>query len=182
MTKLGAVALLGLALLACEREKRELQTSPAAAARPLRVRLAPLQPGQPLPEPERPARETAYERNAFALNEGKRLFDWYNCSGCHAHGGGGMGPPLMDDEWIYGHEPQNVYDTIVSGRPNGMPSFGGHIPNDHVWKLVAYVRSLGQLTAKSASPGRSDTLYPGESEMKREGQEEPGRAPAEHPS
>lgn len=86
-----------------------------------------------------------------------------------------------DDEWIYGHEPQNIYDTIVSGRPNGMPSFGGHISNDHVWKLVAYVRSLGQLTGKSASPGRSDNLYPGESEMKREGKEEPGRAPAEHP-
>jgi len=175
MKRIFAILLL---LLACQRETRELQTTPAAASRPVRVRIPPLQPGQPLPDPHL---RSAYEVNAYQLNEGKRLFDWYNCSGCHAHGGGGMGPPLMDDEWIYGSDPVEIYDTIVSGRPNGMPSFGGHIPNDHVWKLAAYVRSLGQLTAKSASPGRSDSLYPGESEMKREGQEEPGSAPAEHP-
>lgn len=170
--------LAALALVACQREKRDFQSLAPSAARPVSVRIPPLQPGQPLPEPQG---RFDYERNAYQLNEGKRLFEWYNCSGCHAHGGGGMGPPLMDDEWIYGHEPQNIYDTIVAGRPNGMPSFGGHLPNDHVWKLVAYVRSLGQLTAKSPSPGRSDSLYPGESEMKREGQEEPGSAPAEHP-
>jgi cytochrome c oxidase cbb3-type subunit 3 len=167
-----------LALLGCPREKRELQASAPAASRPVRVRISPLQPGEVLPEA---VQESAYEVNAYQVNEGKRLFEGYNCVGCHSHGGGGMGPPLMDDEWIYGHEPQNIYDTIVSGRPNGMPSFGGHLSNDQVWKLVAYVRALGQLTGKSASPGRSDDLYPGESEMKREGQEEPVRAPAEHP-
>ena len=165
-------------LVGSEREKRELQSPPAGAARPVRVRAVSLQPGQPLPETQL---KTTYESNAYQLNEGKRLFEWYNCAGCHSHGGGGMGPPLMDDEWIYGYQPQNIYDTIVSGRPNGMPSFGGHIPNDQVWKLVAYVRALGQLTGKNQSPGRSDSLYPGESEMKREGQEEPGNAPAEHP-
>jgi cytochrome c oxidase cbb3-type subunit 3 len=30
----------------------------------------------------RPAHEV--ESNAFAVNQGKRLFRWYNCSGCHA--------------------------------------------------------------------------------------------------
>ena len=33
-----------------------------------------------------------YEENAFAVNQGKRLFRWYNCNGCHAQGGGNMGP------------------------------------------------------------------------------------------
>ena len=142
------------------------------------VRVGPLQPGAPLPDS---SKRSPYEENAYAVNEGKRLFDWYNCSGCHAHGGGGMGPPLMDDEWIYGSEPGHLYDTIVEGRPNGMPSYGGHIPNEQVWKLVAYVRALGQLTHKSASPGRNDSLYPGESEQYRQREEEPGRARAEHP-
>ena len=79
--------------------------------------------------PSRRRRRQARTRsNAYARREGKRLFSWYNCIGCHANGGGGMGPPLMDDEWIYGSEPANIFATIVEGRPNGMPSFGGSIP------------------------------------------------------
>src|SRR5581483_11928376 len=81
-----------------------------------------------------------------------------NCVGCHAHGGGGMGPPLMDQKWIYGSEPEQVYATIMEGRPNGMPSFRGKIPDDQVWKLVAYVRSLSGQTSKTAATGRNDEM------------------------
>ena len=86
-------------------------------------------------------------------SEGQRLFGWYNCAGCHANGGGGMGPPLMDDEWIYGSSPENIYTTIVQGRPNGMPSFAGKIPTPQVWMLVAYVRSLSALNTTGARVG-----------------------------
>jgi len=175
---IAMVLATATSLTSCKRETRRFRESPPSATPGGAVRVSALQPGV---LQDTTHVRNVYEGNAYAVSEGQRLFNWYNCSGCHANGGGGMGPPLMDDEWIYGYEPQNIFDTIVSGRPNGMPSFGGHISDDQVWKLVAYVRSLGQLTAKSASPGRSDDLYPGESEMKREGQEEPVRAPAEHP-
>jgi cytochrome c oxidase cbb3-type subunit 3 len=99
-----------------------------------------------------------YEGNAYALSEGQRLFSAYNCVGCHAHGGGGSGPPLMDDQWIYGGEPQQVYLTIVQGRPNGMPSFRGKIPENQVWQLAAYVRSLSGQASLAASPGRDDHM------------------------
>ena len=69
-----------------------------------------------------------YEENAYAIAEGKRLFSAYNCVGCHGHGGGGMGPPLMDDNWIYGEEPEQIFSTLVEGRPNGMPTFGAEDP------------------------------------------------------
>src|SRR6185312_8911545 len=36
-------------------------------------------------------RAAAYYDNAEAVNDGKRLFGQYNCSGCHSNGGGGMG-------------------------------------------------------------------------------------------
>ena len=52
-------------------------------------------------------------------------------AGCHANGGGGIGPPPIrkdQRDWIYGGEPSNVFDTIVKGRPNGMPTWGGKIP------------------------------------------------------
>src|SRR5689334_2564830 len=46
-----------------------------------------------------------YQGNAYALSQGKHLFEWFNCVGCHAHGGGAIGPPLMDADWIYGSAP-----------------------------------------------------------------------------
>jgi len=79
-----------------------------------------------------------------------------------------MGPPLMDEKWIYGSNPENIFATIVEGRPNGMPSFAGKIPEYQVWQLAAYVRSLGGLTDKGASPGRDDDMKgkPPENSMK----------------
>ena len=66
-----------------------------------------------------------YEGNAYALSEGKRLYSAFNCKGCHSEGGGAIGPPLMDDRWFYGFEPDQIFDTISRGQPNGMPAFGG---------------------------------------------------------
>jgi cytochrome c oxidase cbb3-type subunit 3 len=99
-----------------------------------------------------------YERNAYALATGKRLFTWYNCSGCHANGGGGSGPALMDDVWIYGGDARSIYQTIAAGRPNGMPAFGTHIPKDQIWQLVAYVRSLAGLAPQDGAPNRDDAF------------------------
>jgi len=139
----------------CWREKRDFRGAPAAAARFAPVRIAPLQPGQALPEQ---GVIGPYDNNAWAISEGQRLYGWYNCSGCHFQGGGGIGPPLMDDEWIYGSDPENIVATIVEGRPNGMPSFRGRIPNQQLWQVAAYVRSLAGLTPKAPSPGRDDDM------------------------
>jgi cytochrome c oxidase cbb3-type subunit 3 len=105
--------------------------------------------------------EKEFEENAYMVGEGKRLFSAFNCVGCHAHGGGGMGPALIDDQWIYGHEPAQIFCTIIEGRPNGMPSFGGKIPSLQVWQLAAYVRSLGGLVPGDAAPGRDDDMHGG---------------------
>jgi cytochrome c oxidase cbb3-type subunit 3 len=152
----GAVALLivTLAMSACKREKRDFVNLPPSSTAP-GVRLSDLHPGGGFPPP--PAK-TPYELNASALSEGKRLFGAYNCSGCHANGGGGIGPALMDDQWIYGAEADQIFHTIVEGRPNGMPSFGGKIPDYQVWQLAAYVRSLGGLAPKDAATSRSDHM------------------------
>ena len=99
-----------------------------------------------------------YGGNAYGTSEGKRLFAWMNCSGCHANGGGGIGPALMDAEWRYGGAPSEIYQTIVSGRPNGMPAFGNRLNTQQVWQLVAYVRSMSAQTPKWARPGRDDHM------------------------
>ena len=151
----AAVGLATVALAACQREQRDF-APPIRSVAPPPVRMSAIEPGAIATDT---TIERKYEDNAYALAEGKRLFGWYNCSGCHANGGGDKGPALMDDVWIYGSDPANVYSTIVEGRPNGMPSFGGHIPDNEVWELVAYVRSLSGLASSQAAPNRSDTMH-----------------------
>jgi cytochrome c oxidase cbb3-type subunit 3 len=92
------------------------------------------------------------------MSEGKRLFTWFNCTGCHGHGGGNIGPALMDDEWIYGGEIDEIYLTIAQGRPNGMPAFAGRIPRQQIWQIAAYVRSMGGFGPKAARPSRDDHI------------------------
>jgi cytochrome c oxidase cbb3-type subunit 3 len=144
-----------VAIGACQRESRHFEPMTSAAMTPPPVRMSELQPAASTPAPTPAPR---YEVNARALAEGKRLYDWYNCSGCHANGGGDKGPALIDDVWIYGSDPASLYATIVEGRPNGMPSFGGHIPDDQVWQLVAYVRSMSGLAAQDAASNRNEAI------------------------
>ncbi|HEY2818085.1 MAG TPA: c-type cytochrome [Casimicrobiaceae bacterium] len=129
------VLMMSFAAACCEREARTFA-----------------HPGEKEPE-------SRYEQNSFALSEGKRLYAWYNCDGCHAQGGGDKGPALMDDAWIYGSAPANIFQSIVEGRPNGMPSFGGRIPEQQVWEIVAYVRSMSGLVSQQAAPNRADAIH-----------------------
>jgi cytochrome c oxidase cbb3-type subunit 3 len=144
--------------LGCQRETRRFRESPPAATSETAVTMSELQPG---PKARDLPVLNPYERNAYGVSEGERLFSAYNCTGCHSHGGGGIGPALMDDQWIYGSDPENIFATIVEGRPNGMPAFRGKIPNNQVWQLVAYVRSLSGLLPKDIAPARDDHMVAG---------------------
>jgi len=96
-----------------------------------------------------------YQGDAAHIAQGQRLFEWYNCSGCHFHGGGGMGPPLMDQQWIYGGRLDQIHASIVQGRPNGMPSWGHKIPDSEIWDIAAFVQSL---SAPSAAEGAGQAM------------------------
>jgi len=144
------------ALTACERERRDVRPQPSRlVVFGDSARQSEIQPGGKGSQPTvtNPSHGSAYE-----ISEGQRLYNWYNCSGCHFNGGGGIGPPLIKDQWIYGGEPANIFDTIIKGRPNGMPAWGGKIPEYQVWQIVAYVGSMNKQEPKSATPVRVDTL------------------------
>jgi cytochrome c oxidase cbb3-type subunit 3 len=159
VVRLGVGLLLAGAVLAsaaCEREERRFTEMPPGATPTAMVTVGGLQPGPAI------VADTTYEGpygdNAWATNQGALLFNQMNCVGCHSHGGGGMGPPLMDDKWIYGSAPQQVFATIAEGRPNGMPAWKYSLGDQQIWQLVAYVRSMSGLTPKGARPGRSDHM------------------------
>ncbi|HKU59946.1 MAG TPA: c-type cytochrome, partial [Gemmatimonadales bacterium] len=84
-----------------------------------------------------------YAGNVAAAATGRQLFVGFNCAGCHSgYAGGGMGPSLRDSLWIYGSSDQQIFSTIAEGRPYGMPAWGGRLPDDLIWKLVTYIRTL----------------------------------------
>lgn len=168
-----AMVVAALPVLAsCEREMRRVEKPPQTPT-PLATARSDLRPGSEGPGLGMTSSPRVYaEGNAFELSQGKRLFRWYNCNGCHGGGGGNMGPALMDGRWLYGAEPAQVFDSIMSGRPNGMPAFRERIPEEQAWQLVAYVRSMSGLTPKAARPGRGDAMQAGKSESRR-AREEP---------
>ena len=84
-----------------------------------------------------------YGSQPVALEQGRKLFLWYNCYGCHGgHGGGGMGPSLRDQTWIYGDTDAEVFNSIAQGRGKGMPAWGLKVPENQIWQLVAYIKSM----------------------------------------
>ena len=84
-----------------------------------------------------------YTGNAAAIVEGRRLFVAYNCSGCHGgRAGGGMGPSLRDSLWTYGSSDTQLLSDILEGRSAGMPAWGKVIPEDQIWKIIAYIRTF----------------------------------------
>jgi cytochrome c oxidase cbb3-type subunit 3 len=111
-----------LLLVACQREKHDIRPSPTQLAiYGDAAKQSDLRPGGPIgPEP---VVKNPYTSSGYDISEGQRLFNWYNCSGCHANGGGGIGPPLIKKSWVYGGEPANSLRAKL-GRPR---VFGFHI-------------------------------------------------------
>lgn len=156
---LSAFALVALA--ACDREERHF-VKPVTESHAIARADAPaadLQPGAAGPGMKMKGAVGGYdESSALALAQGKQWYRWYNCVGCHAQGGGAIGPALMDDQWIYGSKPEEIFATIMQGRPNGMPAFKGRIPEGQAWQIVAYVRSMSGLVSADVATSRSEGL------------------------
>jgi cytochrome c oxidase cbb3-type subunit III len=129
--------LLLLPALGCN----EQQTHAASSGAPPAIGI----PVGPVPGPKLALNlpTDPYINDQVALQEGRRLFVWYNCSGCHGgRGGGGMGPSLRDPVWKYGSSDAHIFASIAEGRGEGMPAWGTKVPEDQIWKLVAYIKSM----------------------------------------
>jgi cytochrome c oxidase cbb3-type subunit 2 len=94
--------------------------------------------------------------NPKAIEEGKALFKTH-CAACHGEDGkGGIGPSVVDEEFLYakGDVPDDDYFEVISngtqpgmiedGRTakGGMPPFLQQLDKNKIWSLVAYIRSL----------------------------------------
>ena len=153
--RISGLVLAALTLAACAREERRNSQPPESA--PAGQSPDTIFPGGASPPPLDP-RAALYDNNAAAISEGQNLYSQMNCVGCHSHGGGGMGPPLMDDEWRYGGRIDQIVTSIAEGRPNGMPSWRNKLTPDQIWKIAAYVRSMSGQPSKDVVASRTEGM------------------------
>jgi cytochrome c oxidase cbb3-type subunit III len=146
-------AVLAASVGACNaKETKSSQTDKktSTSVEP-RVALVPWAAGGQKPVTDKSAEGRRIMNDPEQIAAGKQLFSAMNCVGCHFSGGGGIGPPLMDNLWIYGSSIENIAATIREGRPNGMPSFRGALPDEQIWQLAAYARSLSHPTSNDTA-------------------------------
>lgn len=94
------------------------------------------------PVAEVPAPTADDLRRADWIAEGRAKFI-SACSYCHGQQGeaGKVRSFKERKNW----NPQTIHDTITNGRIRGaniMPPWGGSIPDDEIWKIVSYIKSL----------------------------------------
>jgi cytochrome c oxidase cbb3-type subunit 3 len=152
------IVISGLFWMRVERAPRPTPIAAAQRAQGVEISAIAAGGGTPPVRDETKGDPSGYERTSFAVSQGAQLFRFYNCVGCHARGGGGIGVAFLDDQWIYGSAPEQIYQTIVEGRPNGMPSFRSKLTEQQVWQLTAYVRAMGRLEPAVLRPARDDHM------------------------
>jgi len=101
--------------------------------------------------------DIAKDPQAMAI--GERLF-MNNCSQCHgsdARGSKGF-PNLVDGDWLYGGQPEQIVETITKGRAGNMPPLAAALGTvDDVRNVAQYVLSLsgGPHDSLKAALGKS---------------------------
>jgi cytochrome c oxidase cbb3-type subunit III len=133
------VVVLGAALsaAACSQPQAQIDSAIAPA-----VQSAPVGP-LPGPAEYQPATTNPFTGDKAALREGRRIFTAYNCAGCHGdHGGGGMGPSLRDEAWLFGSSDEQIAQSITEGRAHGMPAWRQMMTSAQIWQVTAYIKSM----------------------------------------
>ena len=109
--------------------------------------------------------KSPYPDFAGVAEQGHKLFQAYDCGGCHGGGGGGgMAAPLTNEVWIYGSDDDTLFRLITLGTGSlspgnafqkqgfvrkgsenvvgPMPPYGEIIATeDDIWKIIAWIRA-----------------------------------------
>jgi mono/diheme cytochrome c family protein len=99
-----------------------------------------------------------FAKSAAAVVEGRKIFLKFGCAACHGMGGGGgMGKPLIDDEWRFGSDDQTLFKLVRGEIPQQtMPNvIGKNMTDDEIWEVLLYVRSV-----YAGDPGKINWTVP----------------------
>lgn len=103
-----------------------------------------------------------YATDSAAIDAGRGSFRIY-CAPCHGiKGTGGRAPDLTTADVVINGSDDALREVIGSGRPGTeMGGYAGLMGTDNLWRVVAYVRSIGAKSAPPAAgnPETGSTLY-----------------------
>ncbi len=102
----------------------------------------------------------ALSQDPSAMATAKNLFalDCSNCHGSDARGAKGF-PNLTDHDWLWGGDPQTIYQTIAHGRDGNMPAWGPALGAVGVDQVEAYVLSLSGRSVDASAAGAGKTQF-----------------------
>lgn len=81
---------------------------------------------------------------------GKSIFQ-ANCVTCHnPKGEGNIGPNLTDKQWIYGFDIKDLFRTIKTGTPNGMPEHNSKLNPVQIQQVGSFILQLPETSGKEA--------------------------------
>ena len=93
-------------------------------------------------------KEDCTKSACYGIEKGKALFET-NCVTCHnPKGEGNIGPNLTDKNWIYGYDIKEVFKTIKTGTPNGMPEHNSKFNPVQIQQVASFVLSLPSAKGK----------------------------------
>ncbi len=89
-----------------------------------------------------PAAGNPYNGNEAAIKTGMGLFR-IRCADCHGMDAKGVRGPDLTQVWASGRTDDGLFGTLRAGVPGTeMPAIDVRTPDDEVWKLLAYLRTL----------------------------------------
>jgi cytochrome c oxidase cbb3-type subunit 3 len=105
----------------------------------------------------------------YAVSRGGAVFR-AQCSQCHGSGAAGAKgyPNLLDDDWLWGGDVDNIALTVAHGirnetdgdaRYSEMPAFGEILEDDEISDVVEYVVSLSSTEFDAGMADRGDVLF-----------------------
>jgi mono/diheme cytochrome c family protein len=117
---------------------------------------------------EKGSLESPYADFASIAADGRKVYLAAGCNGCHGMGGGGMGPPLSNQVWVYGKDDDTLFRLIALGSDElqkqgysrkgsenvvgPMPPFGTIVKSDDdMWKIIAFIRSVNPSSVEGSS-------------------------------
>src|SRR5436190_23854185 len=97
--------------------------------------------------------------NPAAIQAGTRLFDGF-CADCHGGNGVGnnKGPALNTGTFKHGGDDAGLFRTIKNGIPGTEMDANANVPDQQIWQLVAYIRSLAPVTENRGAAASASSV------------------------
>ncbi len=94
-----------------------------------------------------------FDGDSGAIRAGRQLFG-ARCAACHGADAKGISGPDLTALWSFGTSDERVFRTVRQGVAGSiMPA--SDAPDDEVWAMVAYVKSISTVTPDPNLPGNA---------------------------